>query len=128
VTIRSGRVLVMDDEEVVRDSVGEMLRVLGQDVVFASDGAIAIEQFCAAQTAGSPFTVVILDATVRGGMSGEDAIKRLREIDPGVIAIVSSGYSDDALVSNYAAHGFKAFLHKPFSFDGLRTVLSSVMQ
>jgi two-component system cell cycle sensor histidine kinase/response regulator CckA len=128
VTIRSGRVLVMDDEEIVRDSVGEMLRALGQDVVFANDGASAIEQYRAAHAAGSPFNVVILDATVRGGgMSGEDAIERLREIDPGVTAIVSSGYSDEALVSNYAARGFKAFLHKPFSFGGLRTVLSSVM-
>jgi two-component system cell cycle sensor histidine kinase/response regulator CckA len=125
--VRSGRVLVMDDEEVVRDSVGEMLRALGQEVVFANDGAIAVEQYRAAQAAGSPFTVVILDATVRGGgMSGEEAIRRLREIDPGVIAIVSSGYSDEALVSNYADHGFKAFLHKPFSFDGLRTALGSV--
>lgn len=128
VTIRSGRVLVMDDEEVVRDSVGEMLKALGQEVVFANDGASAIEQYCAAQGAGLPFTVVILDATVRGGMSGEEAISRLREIDPGVIAVVSSGYSDDALVSNYAAHGFKAFLQKPYSFDGLRKALSSVMQ
>ncbi len=129
VTIQSGRVLVMDDEEVVRDSVGEMLKALGQEVVFAYDGESAIEQYCAAQAAGSPFSVVILDATVRGGgMNGEEAMRRLREIDPAVVAVVSSGYSDDALVSNYTAHGFKAFLQKPYSFDGLRKVLSSVMQ
>jgi nitrogen-specific signal transduction histidine kinase len=126
--LRKHKILVMDDEEVVRDSVGEMLDALGQVVEFSNDGASAIEKYCAAQAAGSPFTIVILDATVRGGMGGEETVRRLREIDPSVTAIVSSGYSDDAVMSNYAARGFKAFLPKPFSFDSLQTVLGSVLK
>ncbi len=128
VALRKGRVLVMDDDEVVRESVGEMLEALGQDVEFAGDGDSAIEKYCAALTAGLPFSVVILDATVRGGRGGEETIRRLREIDPGVTAIISSGYSDNAVVSNYATLGFKTLLSKPYSFDNLRSALGSMMR
>jgi PAS domain S-box-containing protein len=123
-----GRILVMDDEEVVRDSVGGLLETLGQDVELSADGESAIEKYRAAQAAGSPFTAVILDATVRGGMGGEETIRKLRDMDPSVIAVVSSGYSDDAIVSNYTAHGFKACLPKPFSIENLQAVLSAVMK
>ena len=118
----------MDDEEVVRDSVGAMLDTLGQEVEYAADGAAAVQCYRAALSAGSPFDVVILDATVRGGMGGEEAIRLLKEIDPSVVAVVSSGYSDNALVSNYAQHGFRAFLPKPFSLESLQTVLGSLMR
>jgi CheY-like chemotaxis protein len=126
-TVRKGRVLVMDDEEMVRDSVGEMLETLGQDVEFSSGGAAAIEAYREAQAAGTPFSVVILDATVKGGMGGEDVIKKLREIDPDVVAVISSGYSDNALIANYNGHGFKAFLPKPYTLENLQAVLGSVM-
>jgi CheY-like chemotaxis protein len=118
----------MDDEAVVRDSVGVMLDTLGQEVEYAEDGASAVQRYRAARSAGSPFDVVILDATVRGGMGGEEAIRLLREIDPSVVAVVSSGYSDNALVSNYEQHGFRAFLQKPFSLESLQSVLGSLMR
>jgi CheY-like chemotaxis protein len=127
-SLPQGRVLVMDDEEVVRDAVGEMLDALGQTAVFAADGAAAIEAYVRAKEAGAPFDVVILDATVRGGMGGGDAIKRLRELDPAVTAVISSGYADNAIVANYTAYGFKAFLPKPFSYGSLQAVLGSLMQ
>jgi len=126
--IRKGRILLMDDEAVVRDSVGVMLDTLGQEVEYAADGAAAIERYRTARSAGSAFDVVILDATVRGGMGGEEAMRLLRQIDPSVVAIVSSGYSDNALVSNYEQHGFKAFLQKPFSLESLHAVLGDLMQ
>ena len=118
----------MDDEEVIRDSLGAMLDTLGQEVSYAADGASAVERYRTALAAGTPFDVVLLDATVRGGMGGQETIRRLREIDPSVVAVVSSGYSDDALLSNYAQHGFKAFLHKPFSMEQLQTVLGKLMR
>ena len=118
----------MDDEDVVRDSVGEMLAALGQDVEFSHDGTSAVEKYRSAREAGSPFDFVILDATVRGGMGGEETVNKLKEIDPGVVAVISSGYSDDALLANYGVHGFKAFLPKPYSLDSLQSVLGSLMQ
>lgn len=125
--IRKGRILVMDDEEVVRDSVGALLDTLGQEVEFAADGAAAVQCYRTALSAGSPFDVVLLDATVRGGMGGEETIRVLKEIDPSVVAVVSSGYSDNALLSSYTQHGFRAFLPKPFSLENLQTVLGSLM-
>jgi PAS domain S-box-containing protein len=126
--VRKGRILIMDDEEVVRDSVGAMLGTLGQEVEYAADGAAAVQCYRTALASGSPFDVVILDATVRGGMGGEEALRRLREIDPSVAAVVSSGYSDKALVSNYAEYGFRAFLPKPFSLESLQAVLGSLLR
>jgi CheY-like chemotaxis protein/anti-sigma regulatory factor (Ser/Thr protein kinase) len=126
--IRKGRILIMDDEEAVRDSVGALLDTLGQEVEFSADGAAAVQCYRTALSTGSTFDVVILDATVRGGMGGEEAIRLLKEIDPSVVAVVSSGYSDNALVSNYAQHGFRAFLRKPFSLEDLQTVLGTLMR
>jgi PAS domain S-box-containing protein len=126
--IRKGRILIMDDVEMVRDSVGVMLETLGQEVEYAADGAEAVQCYRTARSAGSPFDIVILDATVRGGMGGAEAISLLKEIDPSVVAVVSSGYSDKALVSNYAQYGFRAFLPKPYSLESLQTVLGSLMR
>jgi PAS domain S-box-containing protein len=126
--LRRGRVLIMDDDEVVRDSVGEMLASLGQEVEFAVDGASAIEKYRSAKKAGSPFSVVILDATVRGGMGGEETIGILRKTDPNVVAVISSGYSDEGVTANYASHGFSAFLPKPFTCESLQTVLGALMK
>ncbi len=121
------KILVMDDEAVVREAVGEMLQTLGQDVEFAEDGASAIERYRAAHAAGAPFAVVILDATVRGGMGGREALKALQQIDPGVAVVIASGYSNDAVVSDYASFGFRGFLPKPFSLDSLQSVLGRVL-
>jgi CheY-like chemotaxis protein len=113
---------------VIRDSLGAMLDTLGQEVEYAADGAAAVQCYRTALSAGTTFDVVILDATVRGGMGGEETIRMLKEIDPSVVAVVSSGYSDNALVANYAKHGFRAFLPKPFSLEDLQAVLGSLMR
>ncbi|MBI5827634.1 MAG: PAS domain S-box protein [Deltaproteobacteria bacterium] len=110
----SGRVLVMDDDEMVRDVAGEMLEVLGYDYSFARDGEEAIGFFKKAIETGEPFDAVILDLTVEDGMGGADAVKKLARIDPGVKAIVSSGYSRDPIMSDYRKHGFCAVIYKPY--------------
>ena len=93
----------MDDEALVRAVAGELLRALGHEADFATDGAAAIERYAAAKAAGTPFDVVILDLTIRGGMGGAEAVRRLLEIDPAVKVVVSSGYSDDEVVANFRA-------------------------
>ncbi len=124
---RTGRVLIMDDDPVVLDIAGELIRTLGHSAEVSSEGREAITKYREAQRSGRPFDVVILDLTIRGGMGGAETIQRLMEIDPGVKAVVSSGYSDDAVVAGYQGKGFKAVLNKPYSTGELRAVLNSLL-
>ena len=114
----------MDDEAIIRDVAARLLTVLGHTVATADGGETAIAAFQTARDAGRPFDVVILDLTIRGGMGGVEAVRRLREIDPDVKAVASSGYSDDAAPSGYREQGFAAFLKKPYNIGELREVLS----
>ena len=122
-----GRVLVMDDEEMVREVLGEMLRYLGYEVAFAQDGAEAVRMYRRSLEEGRPFDCVILDLTVPGGMGGREALRRLRRIDPKVRAIVSSGYSQDPVVAQHRRYGFQGVVVKPFDLRQLSQVLHEVM-
>jgi PAS domain S-box-containing protein len=119
----SGRVLVMDDESMLREIAGELLREVGYEREFARDGAEAVRIYRQAMESGSPFDAVILDLTVPGGMGGEEAIKRLLEIDPDARAIVSSGYSEHPIMANFRDFGFRAVISKPYRLDELSRVL-----
>lgn len=118
-----GRILVMDDEKQVREILREMLEMLGYAVETSRDGEVAVEMYRDARDSGRPFDAVVLDLTVPGGMGGEDTLNTLRQIDPGVRAIVSSGYSNDPIMSNYSAFGFKGVVAKPFTVHELSRVL-----
>lgn len=125
--VRKGKILLMDDEERIRNVARELIMALGHEVELAEHGETAIEKYHAAMELGKPFDIVILDLTVRGGMGGRETIERLRVIDSGVTAIVSSGYSDDTVVADYEKYGFKARLTKPYRLDGLRDTLNSLL-
>jgi two-component system, cell cycle sensor histidine kinase and response regulator CckA len=125
---RTGRVLIMDDEQVIRNVAGELIRALGHSTEFAVHGNEAIEKYQEAKRSGRPFDVVILDLTIRGGMGGAETIQRLLEIDPGVKAIVSSGYSDDSLIAGYQKQGFKSALKKPYNVAELRDTLNILLK
>jgi CheY-like chemotaxis protein len=125
---RTARVLLMDDEQVIRIVTGDMLKELGHTVELASHGAEAIEKYRSAMESGKPFDAVILDLTIRGGMGGAETGEKLLEIDPEVKAIVSSGYSDDAVTAIYREKGFKAILKKPYNLEELRAVLYTLLQ
>ena len=122
-----GRVLIMDDEEAIRKLATAMLSRLGYRVDVAADGHEAIEKYVQARTDRDPFDTVIMDLTVPGGMGGKDAIKGLMSIDPGVAAIVSSGYADDPVMAEFRDYGFKGVVPKPFSLGELSKVLQQVI-
>jgi len=121
-----GRILVMDDEQTVRLVLQEMLRFLGYDPAFTVDGEEAIDTYKTAMAEGTPFDAVIMDLTIPGGMGGLEAIGRLREIDPHVRAIVSSGYASDAVVADFRKHGFSGVLSKPYQMEALSELLSTL--
>jgi CheY-like chemotaxis protein len=118
-----GRVLIMDDEELVREVSGGLLNELGYDIELAEDGAKAVELYAEAISAGRAFDAVIIDITVPGGVGGKETIQRLLKIDSGVKAIVSSGYSDDPIMSDFKKFGFLGAIAKPYTLEELgRTV------
>ncbi len=122
-----GKVLVMDDEEIVRDVAAQMLETIGHEAVCTENGEETIEKLRNAVRSGAPFDAAILDLTVKGGMGGEQVAPILAEIYPDIKIIVSSGYSDNSVMSNYRAYGFSASLSKPYTLEVLRDTLSGLL-
>ncbi len=125
---QTARILVMDDEEMIRNVTTKMLEISGFSVEPASDGKQAVEMYKLWMDAGEAFDVVIMDITIPGGIGGKEAIKGILEIDPEARAIVSSGYTDDPIMANYAEYGFKGIATKPYTMSDLREVLSQVLE
>lgn len=121
------RILFMDDEELLRSVVTRMLEIMGYETVPAADGEEAVGLYREAAEAGRPFDAVILDLSVPGGMGGREAIKRLLEIDPDVVALISSGYVGDRILAEYGLYGFKGVVAKPYTSDELRETLGAVL-
>ena len=105
-----------------------LFRRLGLEVETARDGEEAVEKFDAARAAGRSFRLVVMDLTVPGGMGGRETLEQLRKIDPGVKAIVSSGYSSDPIMANYRRHGFDGVVAKPYQVRDLTRVLNDVLR
>jgi CheY-like chemotaxis protein len=122
-----GRVLFMDDEEPIILMASMLLQRLGFEVELARDGSETVRKFAAAHAAAQPFDLVVMDLTVPGGVGGREAIDELRRIDPGVKAIVSSGYSSDPVLANYRAYGFRGMVAKPYKIDDFTRVLREVL-
>ncbi len=123
----SGRILVMDDDELVRETAGVLLGMLGYEADFAADGDTALDMYRRAMQSGAPYNAVIMDLTIPGGKGGRTTIGHLLEIDPAARAIVSSGYSTDAVMANYAQYGFVGIVVKPYTIDDLGRELQRVL-
>jgi signal transduction histidine kinase/CHASE1-domain containing sensor protein/ActR/RegA family two-component response regulator len=121
--VGEGKILIMDDEEMVRSSLGEMIAAIGYEVVLAQEGNEAVKLYEEAMKSAEPFDFVILDLTVPGGMGGKEAIKKLRELDPHIKAIVSSGYSNDPVMANFKEYGFSDIIIKPYNSRELNRIL-----
>ncbi len=125
-SLGGGRVLILDDEALVSGLAARMLESLGYETSTAANGAEAVTLYRAAREAGRPFDVVIVDLTIPGGMGGVEATSRMRAIEPGLKAIVSSGYSTDPIMANFHEYGFVSVLAKPYRLQDLRNAMARV--
>ena len=119
----SGRVIVADDETVVRETVRKMVESLGYSVLCARDGREAIDLYVAETKAGRRVGAMILDLTIRGGMGGKEAVAEMRRLDRELPVFVASGYADDPVMRNPAEYGFSGSLGKPFTIVELSEML-----
>jgi signal transduction histidine kinase/CheY-like chemotaxis protein len=122
-----GKILVMDDDEIVLQVVETMLNHLGYHVELAVNGEEALAKYSHAQRLRRPFDAVIMDLLVPGGMGGEVAIRKLLAIDPQARAIVSSGYCYDPVMADYKDYGFKGVIAKPYHLAGLSEQLKQLL-
>ncbi len=122
-----GRLLVMDDESVLRDLLREVLSDAGYEVVCAADGARAVAELEQSKLEGKPFDLAILDLTVPGGMGGRQALPLLRGLEPRLRVIVSSGYSVDPILSRFQEEGFDGACAKPYRLDTLLSEIQRVL-
>jgi len=122
-----GKILVMDDEELIRNVSTAMLRQLGYEAHAANDGEETITRYLQAKKDGQPFDLVIMDLTVPGGMGGKETIGHLRQLDPQVKAVVSSGYANDPIMANFNKYGFCGVAPKPFSLQELSELLQMIL-
>jgi two-component system cell cycle sensor histidine kinase/response regulator CckA len=122
-----GKILLMDDEAAIRHTTKKILTYLGYKTVIAKDGAEVLELYTFAQKAGNPFDAVIMDLTIPGGGGGKETITKLKKIDPQVKAILSSGYANDFMLTDYHRYGFKGVMIKPYNMEELSATLHRVI-
>ena len=123
-----GKILLMDDEQIILDVTQEVLKFLDYEVMFSHEGAAAIELYKNEKAAGAPFDVVILDLSVPDGMGGKEAIVQLKAFDPEVKAIISTGYANDPAVLDFARFGFSGKLTKPYKINDLKGILEQLIK
>ncbi len=122
-----GRILVVDDDEMIRELLHHILEIGDFKVVAAPSGEEAIQHYRKARQENRPFDLVIMDLTIPGGMSGLETTRKLKELDPKARIIVSSGYSVDPVMSNYKKYGFCAVLKKPFQIQEVLDTTSRIL-
>ena len=123
-----GKILVMDDEESLRKVAERMLVELGYEVTCVGDGDEVIKHYAQAGRSGQPFDAVIMDLTIPGGMGGKETIEELLKIDSDAIAVVSSGYSNDPIMSKYEKYGFRGVVSKPYRIEELSWAMRDVLK
>ncbi len=123
----TGKLLIMDDEELVRKMLVEILKGMGFSVVATQDGEAAFDAFITARNQGDPFRAAILDLTIPGGLGGKDTVQRIRKIDQKIPVFVVSGYSEDTAVAEPESFGFTASIGKPFLISQLSQMFSTYL-
>jgi len=123
----SGSILLMDDEDAIREMAKAALTMFGYQPVVVANGEDMLEVYGKELARGHRFDAVIMDLTIPGGMGGKDAVKKLLEIDPEAIAIASSGYSEDPVMARYQEYGFAGVVSKPYSLNDLELSLKEII-
>ncbi|MBE9528449.1 MAG: PAS domain S-box protein [Proteobacteria bacterium] len=123
-----GRVLVMDDDESIRDLATVMLEHSGYEPVAVAEGLRAVDAFREAKEGGVPFAAVLMDLTVKGGMGGKEATERILAVDPGAVIIASSGYLNNVIMADHKKYGFAGVLPKPYTALELSRVLFEALE
>jgi PAS domain S-box-containing protein len=123
----TGRILVMDDEEIIREIAREILSHLGYEVEVCGDGRSALTLYQEALNSGNRYDAVIMDLTIQGGMGGKETMKALLGIDPTVKGIVSSGYSNDPILAHFRQYGFSGMVSKPYTVKELQEILQELV-
>jgi two-component system cell cycle sensor histidine kinase/response regulator CckA len=127
-TSRKGKILVMDDEEMIRNFFDQLLVRLGYEVEFTKEGSEAVASYKDAMKSGKSFDAVIFDLNIKDGFGGKEAIQKLIEIDPEIIGIVSSGDFADPVMSDFGAYGFRGRLTKPYTMKEVSGTLNKVIR
>lgn len=122
------RILLMDDQQMLREATGLMLSALGYEAALAEDGETAIAMYREAMEAGKKFDLVILDLVIPGGIGGREVVGMLRQLDPELKAVISSGYTNDPVVEDYNSYGFDDVLSKPYSLSELGNKLDKMLR
>jgi DNA-binding NtrC family response regulator len=121
-------VLLVDDEQILLDVTGSMLQHIGYNVVTAKNHGDAMEHYQRAKEEGNPFSLIIMDLTMRGDEGGEIAISRWKNAHPEVKAVISSGYMNDPVIEEYWKYGFVGAMVKPYSLMELKSSLEKILE
>jgi len=120
------KILVMDDEPTVLQISEKMLKKLNCSPYLTHSGHEALAIFGEEYAAGRPFDCLLLDLTIPGGAGGRETLKKIREIDPNIVAVVSSGYSTDPIMANHEDYGFNWAIPKPYTMSALQLLLEKI--
>jgi len=123
----TGNILIMDDEPSLRGALSELLNAIGYTTSVAADGDEALRIYSEVLEVGVAFDLVILDLTIPNGLGGEETAKCLKDIDPSVKTIASSGYSSESVMADFKSRGFHAVLDKPYKLAELASVVRNTI-
>jgi PAS domain S-box-containing protein len=121
------KIMVMDDEPMLRDLAKAQLQSLGHEAVLVANGEEALGLYRQLHAAGKTLDMVIMDLTIPGGMGGQEAAALLLDFHPEARLIVASGYSNDPVLAEYKKYGFRAAIAKPFNLKELQKALTSAL-
>lgn len=127
-SLRNGTILIIDDEELLISMTSSMVEILGFKASGKTTAEEGLEFFRESKAKGVKISAIICDLTIPGGMGGVEAVSEIRKIDTQIPVFVSSGYSEDPVMTNPIEYGFTASIPKPFKKDELSKLLNNFLK
>lgn len=122
------RVLFMDDEDYIRRTAAKLLEHIGYETTTAARGEEVLDLYRESLDESRPFDVVVLDLSVNGGKGARETISELRQLDPEVRAVVTSGYATDPILNDFRRFGFTAALSKPYTVQTIEQAIAKALE